>query len=305
MTPGPRVTILGCGALGCLMAARLGRTLRVTVGGTWAAGLDALARRGARIDGEPAVPVTARRLSELDEPADLVLVVVKAGQTADVAPVAAHLLAPGGAIVTLQNGLGLRELLAQAAGPDRVTAGVTTVGATLLSPGLVRAFPGHVVLEAHPAPAVRALADALVQSGLPTDVVPDLEPHVWRKLAVNCALNAVTAVLDVTNGAVLDDPAARALVEAAAREVAAVARARGITLAGDPAVDALSVARRTAGNRSSMLQDLARHAATEIEFLNGAVEREGRRLGVPTPVNAQLARQVRELAAARLQKALS
>jgi 2-dehydropantoate 2-reductase len=109
----------------------------------------------------------------------------------------------------------------------------------------------------------------------------------------------------VANGAVLDDPAARALVEAAAREVASVARARGITLAGDPAVDALSVARRTAGNLSSMRQDLARRAATEIEFLNGAVEREGRRLGVPTPVNAQLARQVRELQAARLQKALS
>jgi 2-dehydropantoate 2-reductase len=300
-----RVTILGTGALGTLFAARLGRTFGVTVGGTWAAGLEALARRGARVDGEPDVPVAARRLDALDTPAELVLVLVKAGQTAAVAPLAARLLAPGGVIVTLQNGIGARELLAGAAGADRVGGGVTTVGATLLSPGLVRAFPGHVVLEAHPSPHVQALADALARAGLPTETVRDLEPHVWRKLAVNCALNAVTAVLDVPNGAVLDDPEARGLAEAAAREVAAVARARGVPLPGDPAVDALSVARRTIANRSSMLQDLDRGAPTEIEFLNGAVQREGRRLGVPTPVNAQLAQQVRDLSAAGVRRALS
>jgi 2-dehydropantoate 2-reductase len=300
-----RVTILGTGALGTLLAARLGRTLGVTVGGTWAEGLTALARRGARVEGEPDVPVDARPLDALDAPADLVLVLVKAGQTAAVAPVAARLLAPGGLVLTLQNGLGARAILAQAAGPERVGAGVTTVGATLLGPGLVRAFPGHVVLEAHASPQVAALAEALARAGLPTETVADLEPHVWRKLAVNCALNAVTAVRDLPNGAVLDDPQARALAEAAAREVAAVARARGVALPGDPAVDALSVARRTIANRSSMLQDLDRGVPTEIEFLNGAVVREGRALGVPTPVNALLARQVSDLSAADARKVLS
>ena len=300
-----RVTILGTGALGTLFAARLGRTLGVTVGGTWTEGLAALARRGARVEGEAEVPVDARPLEALDTPADLVLVLVKAGQTAAVAPVAARLLAPGGLVVTLQNGLGARAILAAAAGAARVGAGVTTVGATLLAPGLVRAFPGHVVLEAHASAHLAALADALVRAGLPTATVPDLEPHVWRKLAVNCALNAVTAVLDVPNGAVLDDPPARALAEAAAREVAAVARARGVVLPGDPAVDALSVARRTAANRSSMLRDLDRGVPTEIEFLNGAVVREGQALGVATPVNARLTRQVLDLSAAGARKVLS
>lgn len=300
-----RVLVLGTGAMATLFAARLGRLVPVTVAGTWAAGLDALAGRGARVDGEAPVPVAARPLDAPGEPADLVLVVVKAGQTAAVAPAAARALAPGGAVVTLQNGLGARETLAAAAGSERVGAGVTTLGATLLGPGLVRAFPGHVVLEAHASAAVTALADALVRAGVLTETVKDLEPHRWRKLAVNCALNAVTAVLDVPNGALLDDPAARALAEASAREVAAVARARGVVLPGDPAVDALSVARRTLGNRSSMLQDLDRGAPTEIAFLNEAVAREGRRLGVPTPVNAQLARQVRELEAAGARRALS
>lgn len=300
-----RVTILGTGALGTLFAARLGRTFGVTVGGTWRDGLEALARRGARVEGEPDVPVDARPLPALDTPADLVLVLVKSGQTAALAPVAARLLAPGGLVVTLQNGLGARAILAGTAGADRVGAGVTTVGATLLAPGQVRAFPGHVVLEAHPSPHLGALANACAQAGLPTETAADLEPHVWRKLAVNCALNAVTAVLDIPNGAVIEDPEARALVEAAAREVAAVARARGILLPGDPAVDALSVARRTLANRSSMLQDLDRGVPTEIEFLNGAVVREGRRLGVPTPVNAQLLRQVQDLSTAGARRVLS
>jgi 2-dehydropantoate 2-reductase len=232
-------------------------------------------------------------------------VLVKAAQTAAVAPVAARVLAPGGVVVTLQNGVGTRAILADAAGPARVGAGVTTVGATLFGPGVVRAFPGHLVLEAHRSPHLQALAGALAQAGLPTETVADLEPHVWRKLAVNCALNAVTAVLDLPNGAVLDDPRARALVEAAAREVAAVARARGVVLPGDSAVDALSVARRTLGNRSSMLRDIDRGVPTEIEFLNAVVESEGRRLGVPTPVNSQLVRQVRELSAAGTRKVLS
>jgi 2-dehydropantoate 2-reductase len=93
---------------------------------------------------------------------------------------------------------------------------------------------------------------------------------------------------------VLEDASRRLLAERAAREVAAVAAASGVALPGDAAEEALAVARRTAGNRSSMRQDLARHAPTEIEFLNGAVVREGLRLGVPTPVNAWLANEVRE-----------
>jgi 2-dehydropantoate 2-reductase len=86
----------------------------------------------------------------------------------------------------------------------------------------------------------------------------------------------------------------RERVAAAAREVGAVAAAKGIALGADPAELAFDVAARTAGNRSSMLQDLDRGAATEIDALCGAVVAEGSALGVPTPVNAALWREVRE-----------
>lgn len=292
MIHGLRITILGTGALATYFGARLGRASSVTVGGSWGAGIEALRTPGAWIEGEPPVPLDARPLDALDGPADFVLVLVKAPHTAAVAPVAARVAGPRGIVVTLQNGLGLRARLEAAAGADRVVAGVTDLGATLLGPGRVRAFPGRVVLEDRP--AVARLADAFRASGIPTDSVSDVRPDAWRKLAVNCALNALTALLDVDNGAVLEDASRRLLAEKAAREVAAVAAASGIALPGDAAEEALAVARRTAGNRSSMRQDLARRAPTEIEFLNGAVVREGMRLGVPTPVNAWLANEVRE-----------
>jgi 2-dehydropantoate 2-reductase len=84
----------------------------------------------------------------------------------------------------------------------------------------------------------------------------------------------------------------------AAREVEHVARTRGLELGADPAALVFEVAQRTAGNRSSMLQDVERGAPTEIEALNGAVVREGARLGVPTPINEWLLRQVERIAAA-------
>lgn len=289
-----RIAILGTGALATFFGARLGRAHRVTVGGSWPAGLESLREPGACIEGEEPVPLAAGPAEALTEPADVVLVLVKAPQTAAIAPIAARLARHDGVVVTLQNGLGARALLEAAAGPGRVAAGVTDRGVTLLGPGRVRAFPGRLVLEDRPAPALPRLAAAFREAGIETELVHDLRPHSWRKLAVNCALNALTALLDVDNGAVLDDPARRLLVERAAREVAAVAEAAGVRLETDAAEDALAVARRTAGNRSSMRQDLARRGATEIEFLNGAVAREGLRLGVPTPVNAWLANEIRQ-----------
>ncbi len=289
-SPGPRIAIVGSGALATLFAARLGRAQAVEVGGSWTAALDALRRPGARVDDEPPVPVAAGPLASVG-PADFVLVLVKAAQTPSVASAAARIAAALGVVVTLQNGLGLREVLEGAVGRGRVAAGVTDLGATLVAPGHVRAFPGHIVLEQRP--DLATLVAALSTSGLPTETTSDLRPHAWRKLAVNCALNPLTALFGIDNGAVLDDPARRLLVETAAREVRAVALAAGVNLP-DPVQDALAVAQRTAANRSSMRQDLERQAATEIEFLNGAVVREGLRLGVPTPVNAWLANQVRE-----------
>jgi 2-dehydropantoate 2-reductase len=194
-------------------------------------------------------------------------------------------------VVTLQNGLGNRETLAAELGEGRVGQGVTMLGATLLGPGRVRhAGQGPTIFGAAPdRGGAAALAGLFAACGLPAELTDDLEALVWGKLMVNAGINALSALLRVPNGALAAIPQARALAERAAGEAAAVAAARGVRLPyADPAAHALGVAQATGANRSSMLQDVLRGSPTEVDAINGAVAREGRRLGVPTPVNALL-----------------
>jgi 2-dehydropantoate 2-reductase len=118
---------------------------------------------------------------------------------------------------------------------------------------------------------------------------------VWGKLAVNAGINPLTAILGVPNGELLNRIYAKALMIAAAEEVAAVAEAHGVRMPyDDPGGAVIRVAHRTASNRSSMLQDMERGAPTEIDAINGAVVREGDRLGVATVVNRILWTLVRD-----------
>jgi 2-dehydropantoate 2-reductase len=228
------------------------------------------------------VRVGAAHLTCPPPPADLVLVVVKTWQTARAAPHLPALLKPDGAAITLQNGLGQREILG-----ERVCQGVTTLGATLLGPGRVRLGglgPTHVAGPAW-------VAEVLGEAGFEAHAVDSdqMDSLVWGKLAVNCGINALTALLGVPNGELLTRPEVTVKMEQAATECAAVARAKHISLPyPDPAARVREVAQRTAANRSSMLQDVLRGAPTEIDAINGAVAREGQHLGVPTPINTAL-----------------
>jgi len=284
------ILIVGTGALATLFAARLGAAGHaVAMLGGWQEGLQALRERGARLvetDGrEQACPVFAT-----DDPADcrgarFALALVKAWQTERAAGQLAVCLAEDGLALTLQNGTGNRETLGLSLGLARVALGVATTGATLLGPGRARAGgEGVVSLEAHP--RLGALEVALTEAGFEVQVVTDAESLVWGKLVINAAINPLTALLRVPNGELLRRPAARNLMRALAQEAAAVALAQGIRLPfADAAAAAEEVARKTAANHSSMLQDVGRGAPTEIDAICGAIARAGERLGVPTPYN--------------------
>jgi 2-dehydropantoate 2-reductase len=118
------------------------------------------------------------------------------------------------------------------------------------------------------------------------DIAPDVNALVWGKLVVNAAINPLTALLRLPNGALLERPAARLVMAALARETAAIALAQGVNLPfTDPVAQVEDVARRTAANRSSMFQDVARGARTEIDAICGAVVRAGEECALPAPVN--------------------
>ncbi len=303
-----RMALIGAGALGGVIGFYLSAVTDVVLVDPWAEHVAAMAAHGLRCerDGvEAARPVRAVTDAALVGPVELALVLVKARQTPWAAGVARTVLGGSGVAYTLQNGLGNREILASVLGEERVGQGVASLGGTLLGPGRVRhAGMGPTLFGATPHRTLaRTLADLFTSAGLPAEVRDDVAELVWGKLIVNAGINALTALLRVPNGALVETPPARELLAAAVREAAAVATAQGVSLPyADPVEHVLAVARATAANRSSTLQDVLRGAPTEIAAINGAIAREGARLGVPTPVNAFLAGLIEALEATAPQR---
>jgi 2-dehydropantoate 2-reductase len=257
--------------------------------GSWKAGLDTLQKDGVRLqdaDGnEYQFPVHV--ISDPRECRDIqhALVLVKAWQTERIAEQLKECLTEEGLAVTLQNGLGNRETLARSLGPSRVALGVTTAGATLLGPGLVReGGEGVISMEHHP--ALGPIENALKSAKFNVNIVDNAQSLIWGKLVINAAINPLTAILRVPNGKLLELPSAREMMNALAREAAQVAEAEDIPLPfSDPVAAAEDVARKTAANHSSMLQDVMRGAPTEIDAICGAVVKVGEKQNIETPIN--------------------
>lgn len=294
-----RILIVGTGALANLFGARLSEAgFQVVMLGTWEEGLVALREHGIRLESPEGVrryKVQVATGPEALEGIRYALVLVKSWQTARAARQLSEALAQDGIALSLQNGLGNRETLAGELGEMRAAQGVTTTGATLLGPAHVRPG-GEGIISVGDHPRLPPLVDALRTSGFEVETVADVNALIWKKLLINVAINPLTAILGVPNGRLLESDAARKLMALAVQEVEEVAEAYGIALGfDDPLALAEKVAKKTAKNRSSMLQDISRGAPTEIDAICGAVYRAGRDQGVSTPVNHTLTLLVKSL----------
>jgi 2-dehydropantoate 2-reductase len=304
----PTIVIFGIGAMGTLFGSRLNEVAHVALFGNWPEQIDTLRREGLTIiqlDGretQHALQVT-NDLNQLP-PADIVLILVKSHQTTRAALQAAKILRPGGVAITLQNGLGNLEKLASAVGQHRAALGITAQGATTLAPGRLRHAgqgPTHLALAPGLEPQLQLVSDLFNQAGLETTLMDNANSLVWGKLAINAGINPLTALLEIPNGKLVEEESLRQIMSAATNEVVKVAAAQGIHLPfADAAQRVAEVSQATAGNRSSMLQDISRAAPTEIDAISGAVVRFGRLLGIPTPVNEFLLGLIKDKEAGRL-----
>ena len=284
------ILIVGTGALATLFAARLTEAgYHITLLGTWKEGIDSLRRNGARLldanGDEHQFEVDATGDPRECAGAKYAIVLVKAWQTERAARQLAECLAENGLAVTLQNGLGNRETLVGSLREDRVALGTITVGATLLSPGLVK-VGGDGIISIERNPALGPVEAALRSAKFQVNIVQDAQSAVWGKLVVNAAINPLTALLRIPNGELLNRPSAHEMMGKLAHEVAEVAFAENIRLPfDDPLAMAEEVARKTATNKSSMLQDLLRSAPTEIDAICGAVVVTAQKHKIDTPAN--------------------
>lgn len=288
----PEIVIVGAGAMGCLFAARLAEQgASVTLIDVDRERLAAIGRDGITLTddtGTRTVAVGAARAADVVGPVDLLLLFTKGTHSAAAIASVAHLAAARPIALTLQNGIGNAELLADGFGAGHVLLGTAHVPADLTGPAAVMTHGfgslelGGLTDVAHAlSPAVAAL---LQGAGFQTKVASDINAAVWEKVAFNAALNASGMICQVANAG-LDNAPGRRLAAQVVEETAAVAAAKGIAIDRARIIATIDAAlREHAHHKASMLQDREHGRLTEIETINGAIAREGSRLGVPTPV---------------------
>jgi len=231
---------------------------------------------------------------------DLLALFVKAPVTRCALESARPMIGEGTLLLSLQNGIGIAEILEDFVPREKLFRGVTSQGSTFLGPGEIR-HAGVGKTRVGPLSSAgnetdrTAVAGLFQRSQIPFEMVDSVRHLVWEKLLINVGINALTAIFNVPNGELINDQDLQTIMRGAVCEAVMVARANGLDFRPERAVHEVEkICRLTAENISSMLQDVRRGSLTEIDYINGAIVREGERLGVETPLNCLLTRLIKE-----------
>jgi 2-dehydropantoate 2-reductase len=206
-------------------------------------------------------------------------------------------------VISLQNGLGNVEAISEAA-PGMAVGGRVIFGATTVAPGKVDVTVCADDVLLGPAPGgprgVEEVCEAFRESGIPCRFEERILSFIWDKVLYNVCLNALATLLKTDYGSLGEDPGTWAVMEELAREFYEVASAEGVELVSPDSAKYLDRFRGellppTMNHRSSMQEDIEQGRRTEIDALNGAVARLGRKHGIETPVNDTLTGMIRFL----------
>jgi 2-dehydropantoate 2-reductase len=296
----PQIAVVGAGAVGCYFGGMLARAgTPVTLIGR-PQHVEAITRDGLFLDSphfQQQIPVSASTQMSTARGAELTLLCVKTTATVQAAKSLAPYLAPGAAVVSLQNGVDNVERIRSAA-PIEAFPAVVYVAAEMTAPGRVKHtgrgdliigdLLGHAREDARQR-QLESIAAPFARAGVPCRVSENIEGELWTKMIINCTYNPISALGRVRYHRLAQNPWTREVMIQAVQEAVAVARAAGVRLPYVNMVEvALKVAESMANAISSTAQDLARGKLTEIDSLNGYLVRRGAELGVATPVNQTL-----------------
>jgi len=287
-----RVAVIGCGAIGSLYAGHLARVSGVEVWAVdpWAEHVDAMESQGLRVTGlaDFTAAIHARTDGGDLPSCDFGLVATKAPYTRAAMENARAALA-GAAVVSVQNGLGNEEVIAEYV--SRVIRGSIVTAGAVVAPGVVRYdAPGDSwfgPFEPRPAPMseVAQLARLLTEGRLRTHALEDARGPQWTKVIFNSATSPLAALTGLPVGRVCTDSLLSQQVERLITEAEAVCERAGIVLTRPPREAVAEAITEAFGHKPSMLQDVLARRATEIDVLNGGIAGEGRRVGVATPLH--------------------
>ncbi|HKS71801.1 MAG TPA: 2-dehydropantoate 2-reductase [Terriglobales bacterium] len=288
-----RVCIVGCGALGSVIAAHLARLPDVEVYAydISEAHIAAIRESGLHLSGAAEFTAHLHATTNPKEipPCDFGIVATKSLHTQNAMEQTCHIFGGESAVCSVQNGLGNEDMIAKHV--RYVIRGVTTMGVHL-------AGHGHAVFEFYsnlwigpfepshtPYKLVQRLAELMQRSGLRVIPLEDARGAQWTKLIFNSAVNPVGALTRLHHRAATGLEATNYLYEALLDEGKLVAAALGIELLGNLHEMIAEGARAPGKRKVSMLQDVLAHRPTEVDFINGAIADQGEKMGVPVPLN--------------------
>ncbi len=310
-----KVLVMGAGAMGTVAGGLLAKAGHHVCLVGRPAHMEAIRRGGLHLSGIwgehhiTGVHTCTEAANASGDPFDLILVTVKSYDTADAMRQVLPLAGENTLVCAYQNGLGNAEIIAEAVGWERTVGCRAIYGTRITEPGhaevTVIANPTALGVYRPEAPVdrVRAIAEAMNEALLPTVYAEHIDTVLWAKVAYNCALNPLSALLDTPYGTLAETEQTRAIIHEVVEELYAVGDAMSVRL--EPATPEAyrkllfeELIPPTAAHYASMREDFQRRRRTEINALNGAIVQYGAEYNVPCPTNTHLTRlvQAREFA---------
>jgi 2-dehydropantoate 2-reductase len=289
-----RIAVVGSGGVGGYFGGRLAATGVDVTFLARGAHLAALRAQGLRIE-SPKGNLHVPRVAATDDlstigPVDVVFFTVKLYDTEPATRLLPPLLGPDTVVIPFQNGVDSIGVLTRAVGQAHVAGGTAYVAAVIAEPGLIRhTAMDHLIvgeLDGVRSPRLGRLLAACQPAGFQSTLSDHVLVDIWAKFVRLSVFSGMTAVTRCSLGPIREDPELFAMLEAAARETMAVARASGVAVPADILDEMMAMVKGLPPNaKSSMLEDLERGKRLELPWLSGAVVRIGAAHGVSTPIH--------------------
>ncbi len=294
-----KIAILGLGAMGSIYAALLANAgNEVWAVDPWVEHTQAIRKNGLRVEGASG-DRTVTSIQVTDNPADLqnadlFIVATKASNVGDAAGVIKPFITPDKFVLTIQNGLGAGERIAQHLPDNNILLGVAEgFGASVKAPGHAQHASMKMIRIGSYRPGNEAVVEKVTQlwrsAGFDANAYDDIAQLIWEKFICNCAYSAPCAVFEKTIGELLSDEHGRAVSQACAVEAHEVAKIKKINLSfDDPVQYVTEFGERVRASRPSLYLDHLAKRPSEIGAINGMVPVVAKEVGIDAPFNQAL-----------------
>ena len=300
-----KIAIFGVGAMGSVYAGLMAEAgHEVWAVDIWQEHVDAIEQSGLRVEGasgDRVVPgIHATTNAEDVGDCDLYVLATKASGVGPAAKKIAPLMGSESMVITIQNGLGAGERIAEFMDTDRVLLGVADgFGASMKGPGHVHHSAMNLIrvgeMNGGMSDRLQRITDVWQQAGFNAKAFADIDQLIWGKYICNAAFSGPCTVFDRTLGELMADPASWSIAQGCALEVFALGQAKNIDFTFDEPIEYVTAfGRKMPDARPSMLLDHHAKRPSEIDAINGMAVELGRQLGIATPYNEVLSAVIRQ-----------